>query len=57
MRALEILSLKGSEKILKTLKEREKVNYSELADIVGYATTATRALKALEEGKFVKRES
>jgi DNA-binding HxlR family transcriptional regulator len=54
--ALEVLSLKGSAKILSVLRKQERMNYSELAKIVGFATTTTRALKALEEGKFVTRE-
>ena len=54
--AIEVLSLKGSAKILGALRKQESMNYSELAKIVGFETTATRALKALEEGKYLTRE-
>ena len=50
------LSLKGSVKILIALKEQGSTKYLDLVKKVGFATTTTRALKALEENKFVTRE-
>ncbi len=54
--AIEVLSLKGSVRIINALKKQDGMNYSDLEKIVGFATTTTRALKALEEGNFVTRE-
>jgi DNA-binding HxlR family transcriptional regulator len=54
--AIEVLSLRGSAKILLALRKQDSMNYSELAKIVGFETTATRALKALEAGKYLTRE-
>jgi DNA-binding HxlR family transcriptional regulator len=53
---ISVLSLKGTVKIIEALRKKDKMTYSELADIVGFATTTTRSLKALERGRFVRRE-
>jgi DNA-binding HxlR family transcriptional regulator len=56
MSLIEVLSLKGTVKILHALRKQERIRYSELSKIVGFATTTTRALKALESNKLVNRE-
>ena len=53
---LEVLSLKGTAKILTALKKKERMSYSELARIVGFSTTASRALKAMERHKLVNKQ-
>ncbi len=55
-RILDVLALRGTERILSTLKEKGRVRYSDLADLVGFATTTTRALKAMEEARLVNKE-
>jgi DNA-binding HxlR family transcriptional regulator len=53
---LEVLCLKGTAKILFALRRKEGVSFSELAKVVGFSSTATRALKAMEENKLVSRQ-
>jgi DNA-binding HxlR family transcriptional regulator len=53
---LEVLCLKGTAKILAALRKKEGMSFSELAEIVGFSSTATRALKAMEQDKLVARQ-
>ena len=54
--AFEVLALKGTRKILEVLRDKGQVRYSQLADAVGFSTTTSRALKAMEAAKLVDRE-
>jgi len=54
--AIEVLTLKGTAKIVQALRKKDGMTYSELAKLVGFTSTATRSLKALERQKFVTRE-
>jgi DNA-binding HxlR family transcriptional regulator len=56
MDMISIIALSGTAKILGALKSKGKMRYSELVDIVGFATTTTRALKAMEEAKLVTKQ-
>jgi DNA-binding HxlR family transcriptional regulator len=56
LNVFEVLSLTGTRKILAALKVRNRMRYSELAEAVGYSTTTTRALKAMESSSYVKKE-
>lgn len=56
MNLFELLALKGTRVILKELGKNKKVKYSSLVKAVGFSTTATRALKAMEKEKVVSRE-
>lgn len=52
-----ILSFKGTAKILAALKQKERMRYGELVEVVGFATTTSRALKAMEAAKLVEKEA
>lgn len=54
--AVKVICLKGSAKILDALCKKDEMIYSELADVVGFATTTTRGLRALEDGNFITRQ-
>jgi DNA-binding HxlR family transcriptional regulator len=54
--AFGVLALKGTRKILEMLKARERMRYSELVDAIGFSTTTSRALKAMEAAKLVDRK-
>ena len=56
MGALDVLCLKGTAKIIAALRKKDSLSYSELRKIVGFATTASRSLKALQKESFVNRE-
>lgn len=56
MDAFEALTLKGTRKILEALRSGNQMRYSELVEAVGFSTTTSRALKALEATKIVDRE-
>ena len=56
MDAFEVLTLKGTRKVLEALGDGGKVRYSDLVKVVGFSTTTTRALKAMESAKLVERE-
>lgn len=54
--AFQVLTLKGTRKILEVLKTGDSKRYSELVKAVGFSTTTSRALKAMEEARLVSRE-
>ena len=56
MDIIELLALRGTRKILVNLEKAGKVRYSEIVTVVGYSTTTTRSLKAMEKLGVVKRE-
>ncbi|MGH9923578.1 MAG: winged helix-turn-helix transcriptional regulator [Nitrososphaerales archaeon] len=56
MGVFELLALKGTRTILKELKSNRKTRYSNLVKIVGFSTTTSRALKAMEQLQFVTKE-
>jgi len=56
MDIIGLLALGGTKKILVSLEKAGKIRYSEIVRVVGYSTTATRSLKAMEKFGIVKRE-
>ena len=56
MDAFEVLALKGTRKILELLRVKDRMRYSELVNAIGFSTTTTRALKAMEAAKLVDRK-
>jgi DNA-binding HxlR family transcriptional regulator len=56
MDIFELLSLRGTRKILGELGERGAVKYSELVRAVGFSTTTTRALKRMEQLGIVEKK-
>jgi DNA-binding HxlR family transcriptional regulator len=56
MDTIQLLALKGTMKILFSLEKSGTLRYSEIVDIVGYSTTATRALKRMQRQGILKRE-
>lgn len=56
MELIEVVALKGTRRILVALTHKEKMNFSELARIVGFSTTTTRSLKAMEAHLLVTKE-
>ncbi len=56
MDVFELLALKGTRVILKELSKNRRVKYSDLQKVVGFSTTTTRALKAMEKQDFVGKE-
>jgi DNA-binding HxlR family transcriptional regulator len=56
MDVFELLALKGTRVILKELSKNKRVKYSDLQKVVGFATTTTRALKAMEKQGLVTKE-
>ena len=56
MDAFDVLALKGTRKVLELLKAKDQMRYSELVNVVGFSTTTSRALKAMEAAKLVERE-
>lgn len=54
--AFEVLALKGTRKVLELLKAKDQMRYSELVNAIGFSTTTSRALKAMERAKLVDRE-
>lgn len=56
MDLFELLALKGTRVILRELSKNKKVKYSDLVKVVGFSTTTSRALKAMEEEEFVSKE-
>jgi DNA-binding MarR family transcriptional regulator len=47
--------IEEAHKILTALRSKGRMRYSDLADF-GYATTTTRALKAMEEAKLITKQ-
>jgi DNA-binding HxlR family transcriptional regulator len=56
MDIIQLLALRGTRKILLNLEKGGKMQYSEIVKVVGYSTTTTRSLKAMEKVAIVKRE-
>jgi len=56
MDIIQLLGLRGTKKILLSLEKAGRMRYSEIVRIVGYSTTTTRSLKAMEKLGVVKRE-
>jgi DNA-binding HxlR family transcriptional regulator len=56
LEAFEVLALKGTRKILVLLRGKDRMRYSELVSAIGFSTTTSRALKAMEAAKLVDRE-
>ena len=56
MNIIPVLAFRGTEKILTALRVKGRMRYSDLVDVVGFATTTTRALKAMEEAKLVTKQ-
>ena len=52
----DLLSLRGTRKILEELVKKGPVRYSDLVRVVGFSTTTTRALKRMEELGMVKKK-
>jgi len=56
MDIIGLLALGGTRKILASLDKAGRMQYSQIVKVVGYSTTATRSLKAMEKFGIVKRE-
>lgn len=56
MEIFDLLALKGVRTALSALSKKGTMRFSDLKEEVGYSTTTTRALKALEAQKFVTRK-
>ena len=56
MDAFEVLALKGTRKVLELLGAKDRMRYSELVSAIGFSTTTTRALKAMEAARLVDRK-
>ncbi len=56
MGLFELLALRGTRTILRELSKNKRVKYSDLVKVVGFSTTTTRALKAMEMEEFVGKE-
>ncbi len=56
MDIFELLALRGTRIVLKELSKNKRMRYSDLVDAVGYSTTTTRALKAMEKEEVVGKE-
>lgn len=56
MDVFELLGLRGTKKILDELTVKDSVRYSELVRAVGFSTTTTRALKAMEWMGLVEKK-
>ena len=57
MRLFKLLALKGTWLIVLSLYKRGPMKYSEIVKLVGYSTTANRALKALEKEAFIEKRA
>ena len=55
MDIFNLLGLRGTRTIVIELSERGGLRYSELVKVVGFSTTATRALKGLEGLGLIKK--
>jgi DNA-binding HxlR family transcriptional regulator len=55
MTLIDVIALKGTAKILLALRKQDQ-NYSALAKLVGFSTTTSRALKAMESNKLVTKQ-
>jgi len=52
----DALSLKGTRKILEALRTNNRMRYSDLVEAVGFSTTTSRALKAMETARLIDKE-
>jgi len=57
MKIFKLLTLKGTWLIVLNLYRHGPMRYSEIVKIVGYSTTANRALKALERMGFIEKQA
>jgi len=56
MDIIRLLALRGTRKILQSMEKAGRMRYSEIVKIVGYSTTATRALKSMEGQGILRRQ-
>lgn len=56
MDIFELISLKGTSRILLALHRNGQLTYSELVKIIGYSTTTSRALKRLMKLELINRK-
>ena len=56
MDVFQVLSLKGTRKIIEVLAAKDRMRYSEIVRAVGFSTTTSRALKAMEAARLIRRE-
>ncbi len=56
MDIMRLLALRGTTKVLFIMEKTGKMKYSEIVKVVGYSSTTTRSLKAMEKLGLVKRE-
>ena len=54
MSLFKLLALKGTWLVVLSLYKRGPMKYSEIVKLVGYSTTANRALRALEKEAFIE---
>lgn len=53
----DVLALKGTRRIVKLLSSKEEVKYSDIVEAVGFSTTTSRALKAMEKQGLVQKRA
>lgn len=51
-----VLALKGTRRVLQALKENGPMKYKELVAVVGFSTTTSRCLKAMESHHLVTKK-
>ncbi len=56
MDVFQVLSLRGTKKILDALRDKNRMRYSDLVEVVGFSTTTSRALKAMQLLKLIDKE-
>ena len=56
MDLFELLALRGTAKVLRELRQKQRIMYSNLVRIVGHSTTTTRALNAMMELGLIQKE-
>lgn len=56
MDVFQVLALRGTRKILDALKAKGRMRYSDLVEVVGFSTTTSRALKAMEALKLIQKQ-
>jgi DNA-binding HxlR family transcriptional regulator len=56
MDIIQLLALKGTQKILLSIEKAGRMKYSEIVKVVGFSTTATRSLKSMEKLGIARRE-
>lgn len=56
MDVFQVLLLRGTKKILDALRDKNRMRYSDLVEVVGFSTTTSRALKAMALLKLIDKE-